>query len=190
VKTGSRHYAAVAAAAGEAIPELQAKRLTREDVELIISMRGTDVFRYLSTLTSLQLGPQRDEAADSRRRQRKMEHGGIGLYVDVVHRQALSAEARLLDLATRSEFGGEVYAQLENVVRSEVELARLEVTSDGTPYGKKMLLRAEERLRDVAIKDPARVYGQNIDMLLGIAGLLTGQCLVWWSEKFDVAAAA
>jgi hypothetical protein len=119
-----------------------------------------------------------------------MERGGIGLYVDVVHRQALSAEARLLDLATRTDSGGNVCAQLENVVRSEVELARLEVQSLEQPYGKRMLLRIDERFSDVVKKDANRVYCESIDMLLGIAGLLTGQCLIWWSEKFDIEAAA
>lgn len=35
-------------------------------------------------------------------------------------------------------------------------------------------------------ENPSMVYNEPYETLIGIAGLLTGECMVWWSEQFDI----
>lgn len=189
IDAGERHYAAFLE--GKRSPELEAKRLTIVDLELILREQKTEAFHYLASLTSLKIGEGRDQAEDTRLMQLKLKQGGIPEESFVIlHRQAISAEQRLLDLATRTEHGAEIYSQLENVVRDACSVAAVQASLISDPFGKRMLVEVHKRLREIASAEAERVSSESADMLLGVAGLLTGQCHVWWSEKFDIPAAS
>ena len=188
IDTGARHYAAFLE--GKRSPELEAKRLTGLDIDVILREQRTDAFRYLNALTSLKIGDQRDQEEDTRRLELKLKRAGLSEESFVIlHRQSVSAESRLLDLATRTQYGSETYAQLENVVRDESNIAALEASADSETYGKRMLIALHKRFHSIAREDADRVSGESADMLLGVTGLLTGQCHIWWSEKFEIPAA-
>lgn len=188
IEAGTRHYAAFVE--GKRSPELEAKRLSALDLEVILREQKTDAFRYLNALTSLKIGDQRDQEEDTRRLEMKLKQGGLSEESFVIlHRQAVSAESRLLDLATRTQYGSETYAQLENVVRDESNIAALEASAESNSYGKRMLVTLHKRFHSIAREDADRVAGESADMLLGVTGLLTGQCHIWWSEKFEIPAA-
>ena len=186
VEAGERHYTAFLE--DTLPPELQAKRLTLLDLELLLSEQKLNLFRYDAALTSLTVGTRRNQSEDTYKLQAKLKQGGLPEEsVVILHRQSISAEQRLLDLVSRTEHGLEIYSQLENVVRSECNEAMLAASSNGeTSYGKRMLLETFSRLRNVAHDEARRVSNESADMLLGIAALLTGQCHIWWSEKFDI----
>lgn len=38
----------------------------------------------------------------------------------------------------------------------------------------------------MATDNPSMVHGQPYECLVGMAGLLTEECTVWWSERFDL----
>ena len=186
VEAGERHYTAFLEDALP--PELQAKRLTSLDLDLILSEQKLDMFRYDAALTSLTVGTRRSQSEDTYKLQAKLKQGGLPEEsVVILHRQSISAEQRLLDLVSRTEHGLDIYSQLENVVRSECNAAMLTASSNGeTSYGKKMLLETYSRLRSVSRDEARRVSNESADMLLGIAALLTGQCHIWWSERFEI----
>jgi hypothetical protein len=49
-----------------------------------------------------------------------------------------------------------------------------------------MLREVTKQLTAIAEKTPTRVGNQPKEVLLGTAGILTDDCDVWWSERFEV----
>jgi hypothetical protein len=64
--------------------------------------------------------------------------------------------------------------------------ANLRASQTGEPYGPTMLIDVQNRLKKISELDPSRVHYQSYDLLVGVAGLLTSECKVWWSEIFEV----
>jgi hypothetical protein len=91
-----------------------------------------------------------------------------------------------MDLATRPEDGRQIFAQLENVVFGVCDDVYLRASQLSSPYGIKMLIEVQDRLKQLALAEPERVDHQDCELLFGVAGLLTEECKVWWSEKFQL----
>lgn len=182
VSSPARHYFALSDDP-KTDARLLAKRVTPADLRLWISNLQSAKFRYLAELGDLPLG---NAAADTHRLKEKLEKGGLAEQFEILRRQALSAEAQLLDLTTRRSTGGQILSQLQNVVLSECQKAAIRAKQGSNPYGTRMLIDVQDRLKAVAKNSPNEVYSQRDDMLVGIAALLTGQCEVWWSPPFDV----
>ena len=53
-----------------------------------------------------------------------------------------------------------------------------------------MLSQVQQRLQKLAEDQPNLVFDQPYDCLVGMAGLLTEACSVWWSAQFDPQEAA
>lgn len=164
-------------------PLLLAKRITVEDLTLIVREVRGGGFAYLDTLASLQLG---DALERMDTLEKKMVRGGLAHHYEMMRRRALTAEQMLLDLATRPTDGLRVCSQLENIVFGECDDARLRASQHPEPFGTKMLIDVQDRLKTLAQTDPERVHRQPYDLLVGVVGLLASECKVWWSKPFQV----
>ncbi len=164
-------------------PQLLAKRLSVE--KFVLTCRGTASpnFRYLEGLTSQPLNLTGKEL---RLFHAKLSEGGLEEQAEILRRQTLSAHAALIERADRDENGRRFVTQIENVVLAECKEAQLRQATTGGPYGQKMMIDVQDRLKDLAKNEAARVHDQPYEILMGMAGLLTEECTVWWSEKFDV----
>lgn len=162
---------------------LEAKRITPESVRLLINEARSCGARFSSELFSLQLGST-SEKQDIL--QRKMVHGGLALHYEMMRRRALTAEQQLLDLATRPDSGGECCSQLETVVFGECSDAYLRASQGDEPFGPQMLIDIQDRLKRIAEDNPLAVDRQSYDVLVGIAGMLSAECKIWWSRPFHV----
>ena len=165
-------------------PRLMSKRL---DVKLALeTVDSAAPFRYLPVESALPLG---DAFSQAPRRSRKLSEGGLGAYTELMERRALSAEAHLIEFAhLQPELAKAAVNQIENIVLGECMEARLAASAEGSPYGTRMLVDVNERLRHAARNEPSTVYCQPYEVLSGVAALLTGACKVWWSPEFDVEA--
>jgi hypothetical protein len=115
-----------------------------------------------------------------------MFRGGLAARYEAMRRRALTAEQELLDLATRPSDGKNLISQIENVVLAECDDANLRASQTGDLYGPVMLIDVQDRLKRISETDPTRVHRQSYDLLVGVAGLLTSECKVWWSETFEL----
>jgi hypothetical protein len=176
----SRHYACLGAEVGEA--QLLAKRVSLEAFQKCVDGIAKPAFRYQP-----EVAPMLSALSDSKldRFVKKLNKGGLDHYVDTLRSQALSAEETLLDLVTRDAEAKNDVSHLTTLVKAECDFAHLKASATGTPFGKAMLTDVENRL-DAIAKDTEKSCGQPKELLLGLAGLLTEDCLVWWSDKFDV----
>ena len=178
----SRHLARHAGD-GQSDPQLTAKRITVEDFILRSRELTNPAFRYLPSLTTNPLG---QTSRDLKRFNQKLSRGGLNDYAHSLRNQTLSAEAAFLDLATRSPEGQAELAQIENVVKAECDAAHLRAAQGAKPFGQRMLIDVQDRLQRVAKEESNKVGKQPYEALIGMAGILTESCPVWWSEKFDL----
>jgi len=168
---------------GQPDPQLTAKRITVEDFILRSRELTNPAFRYLPSLTTNPLG---QASRDLKRFNQKLSRGGLNDYAHSLRNQTLSAEAAFLDLATRGPEGQAELAQIENVVKAECDAAHLRAAQGEKPFGQRMLIDVQDRLQRVAKDEPAKVGRQPYEALIGMAGILTESCPVWWSEKFNL----
>lgn len=178
----SRHLAR-RAGDGQTDPQLTAKRITVEDFILRSRELANPTFHYLSSLTT---NPLAQTSKDLKRFNQKLQRGGLDDYAHSLRNQTLSAEAAFLDLATRGPQGQAELAQIENVVKAECDAAHLRAAQGAKPFGQRMLIDVQDRLHRVAKEEANKVGRQPYEALIGMAGILTESCPVWWSEKFDL----
>jgi len=164
-------------------PMLLGKRILAEDI--ILTIRGVcDLgVQYPEELATLSLNPI-DKAHSVLKK--KLERGGLWAQFEAMRRKALTAEATLLEIASRTADGKQTVSQVENVVLSECADARLRINPETNPLGPPMLIDVQDRLRRIAKESPAKVNYQPYEVLVGMAGMLTEACQVWWSEKFEM----
>jgi len=70
------------------------------------------------------------------------------------------------------------------MVLGECDEAHLRARQQASPYGPSMLIEVQDRLRKLARDRSDRVGQHNYECLIGVAGLLTSECRVWWSQRF------
>jgi hypothetical protein len=114
----------------------------------------------------------------------KLKRGGLDDQADSLRARKISAEAVLLELATRPEGEKELH-HITSLVKAECDDASI-LSSDVKPhFGPAMYKLVLTNLDSIAATQPSLVSNQPKEVLMGIAGLLTEECKVWWSEKFD-----
>lgn len=168
----------------ETDPYLLAKKLVSDHFVAVLQEAADPVFKYLPEFATLNLGTA---GANMSKLEKKFRQGGLGqLQSEAMRRRALSAEQVMLEFASRPEDGKQRIADLESVVLGECADAELQAKSSTVTWGPTMYLDLQERLRRKAHDDPSSVYRQDGDMLIGVAGLLTTSCQVWWSDHFNL----
>jgi hypothetical protein len=87
-----------------------------------------------------------------------------------------------------SERAAERYDHLQLLVKEDCFAASAQVKSPSSLYGTAMLGRVRENLRATASLPATQVarLGVSHHILLGIAGILTEECSLWWSDEFKV----
>nr|MBR9812151.1 DUF4297 domain-containing protein [bacterium] len=164
-------------------PILRSKRIGPEQIILTIREATSLGVHYPENLSTLDL-----TTGDSLRLvlKEKMTRGGLEPNFEAMRRKALTAEAALIDLATRSGDGKRHISQVENVVLTECDEAYLRASGVGEPFGPSMLIDVQNRLKVLAKEEPSKIENQPYEVLVGVSGLLTDACTVWWSQKFDL----
>ncbi len=162
-------------------PRLLSKRILIEDAKSIIKKHTSSHFIYPESSGSLVVT---EGNRDLTIMEKKLAKGGLSDHIITMQRKALATEKRLLEAPPEKLM--ELIDQLESVVQSECDEALLEAKYSDGPMGEMMLLYVRRRLRQIVENNPRYVLNEPYDTLIGFAGLLTSDCKVWWSEKFDI----
>ena len=167
----------------EVDPYLLGKRVCADDVTLAIRDACDIGVQYPEELATLSFDKDQSSSVVLKK---KLDRGGLGARYEAMRRKVLTAEHALLDVASRPDGGKQKIAQVENVVLSECDEAHLRAKSLQTQFGPAMLIDVYDRLKAIASNDPSKVNQQPYEVLVGVAGLLTSACLVWWSDQFQM----
>jgi hypothetical protein len=117
----------------------------------------------------------------------KLKRGGLADEVEYMRGRERAAEYHLLeDIDRRSDEYPALLTQLEQMVLGECLEAHLRARQSADPYGPKMMIDVQDRLKRLASERPEMIGNHPYECLMGIAGLLTSECRVWWSPRFVV----
>jgi hypothetical protein len=182
ISDASKHWCCVAGE-DQANPRLKAKRVTVEDALQIINERNGPPFRFAPADRSIDLS----SSSDFTPLEKKAIKGGLVSHLPTWRRRTLSAEQHLLEMSNRQKRDAEqILDHLHDVVKGECDDARLHAATGSQPFGEAMMRILQQQLREKATRTPATVYNQEYECLVGIAGLLTNECEVWWSPEFSL----
>ena len=170
-----------ATSSNEQDPVLLAKRLVVDD---IVNYRTTHhpTFQFQGSPT-LKLGSSRSPSILVQ----KLKKGGLAGEVDYMLERERAAEYNLMeDVTRRPDQYPRLLRQVEQLVLGECSEANLRARQGEEPYGPAMLIDVQDRLRKIARENPNSIGHLSYECLVGVAGLLTSECRVWWSPRFPV----
>jgi hypothetical protein len=165
-------------------PRLRAKRLVAKDALQDALADRMLVFRFAPLGVALNLGYGK---RDLEILAKKLLKGGLVSQLDSMQSRTLSAEQHLLALVAQdADKASEVISQLKELVHGTCTDAEAIASANPDPWGLEMYRRVVTRLQNIADNQPNLVHHQLHECLMGVAGLLTEECKVWWSPKFDL----
>lgn len=165
-------------------PRLRAKRLLAKDTVQDALAGRTLVFRFAPSSAALKLGYGRRDAEILAK---KLLKGGLINQLDSMQSRTLSAEQHLLALVAQDpDDASKVINQLKELVQGTCTDAEAIASANPEPWGAEMYRRVVTRLQNISDNQPSLVHHQPHECLMGVAGLLTEECKVWWSPEFDV----
>ncbi|MBN9521431.1 DUF4297 domain-containing protein [bacterium] len=117
----------------------------------------------------------------------KLEGGDLKDHVDFLSQRERDTERHLMaEILRKPEKSQALLRRLQEVVGGECSEAHLRARVAGQPYGPRMMIDVQDRLRRIAKEEPARVAHQSYDCLIGMVALLTSACRVWWCPEFPI----
>ena len=125
---------------------------------------------------------------------RKMTLGGISaISIDNMQNQKFSAEVKATELIHKYDYDHDkaekVYDQIKQIVLNlcaeSYDLASIG-PGPNQLFGTNMLIEVRKRIKARYDEDQSNFFGFKYEHLLGIAGVLTEECTVWWSKKIDL----
>ncbi len=165
-------------------PRVLGKKIDLEEFSSFIGDIPTQVFMYSVNSAELEIGAS---VRDMEVLKRKMDRAGLSSQYESLKRRALSAEQLLLEEANKNpESFRSMLDQVEGTVLSACSDAILDATNERKINGVEAFKSARKQLENLSQNNPAQVSSKNADCLIGVAGLLTGACKLWWSEEFDL----
>jgi hypothetical protein len=164
---------------------IQSKRISKAIVSEVLN-------RELSSATLLrtyQLVPIADLPTGMNRMEIKMAAGGLSVR-EIDHLKDLKFSTEYLLQQWFYMYGHEqtqkYYEHLRVVVRGECLAAQENSQQPEGLYANRMLSDLRRRLEDKSTTLAAETPDCRQDHLLGMAGILTEDCKVWWSAEFEL----
>lgn len=183
VEDPSRHWLCIGESA-QGDPYLQSKKITIESIKTLIKEATARPFSFVPITIPFKLGGGDGKLSVL---DKKMLKGGLSEYATTMRRRTLSAEQHLIEQSHLDPAGiSNALSQLTSYVQSVCDDARLTASANPAPYGAQMFRYVHTHLQKAAEQHPEMVFNQPYDLLVGVAGLLTEECSVWWSERFDL----
>lgn len=172
---------------------IQGKKITIEQVLELVNLNVSIVSDSCSTV----LLPTQDQPSLSelpkgmRKMELKMIAGDISVAnINLAKSHKFSAEHLLNQWLFKHGIkrADSQYQHLRNIIWTECQEAYDEVYMECEPYGTYMLKELRRRLRDRYNQDRQHFFECSYEHLCGMAGILTEECLVWWSPEFEISA--
>lgn len=163
-------------------PVFTAKRIVIADVHLIPPSKAVDVFRYQGPPT-ISLGQPRPK----RILEQKLARGGVGDLIDYMKSREQAAEYHFLEEQAKDPVSAaRQLRQVEEAVHGECLEAYMVRRTVEAPFGQAMFNDVSTRLRSLESQRRELLGGAPYELLMGTAALLTDDCRVWWSERFQL----
>lgn len=165
-------------------PALAAKRLVvLETIIAPVAANGQPAFAFQDQ-PILSFG---ESAGTNTVLEQKLRRGGLADQIDYLRSKERAAEFALMeDIMRRSAAYPALQTQIEQVVLGAVSEAHLRTRVEGATFGREMMIEVQNRLQAAAIDHAEQIGHHGYDCLVGVVGLFTSECRVWWSDRFDL----
>lgn len=119
--------------------------------------------------------------------EKKMDKGDINVdNVTLMKDNKFATESYMTkDYYKNSELSEDKYNQIRQIVLNECQ-ASYDSFNKNSIFGLEMLNDVRNRLLERYKLDKNCFFGCTPEHLLGMAGILTEECKIWWSEKFEI----
>jgi hypothetical protein len=164
---------------------LRGKCITPESASELIARVSQPNFRFVGSGIGLSVG---DAPGRSAVLQRKMRNAYLGSQFEALRLRMDSADQRLMERALRQPEDFEAVAQqLVGAVLVEckdIEALASDITDDKA-RGLSIYKNVLQRMEHLAVHEPGRVCREPKDTLMGIAGMLSGECNFAWGVPLE-----
>jgi hypothetical protein len=165
-------------------PRLKSKRITLESFKILVQSHHSVPLRFTKVVKNYNL---KGSSSNMSKLEKKFHYAGLSEHLETMQNRMLAAELKLLEIANRNpETYEEKVNQITTLVKGECDESSLESKTQTPPFRENMLRIVFERLRKTSEKRPHMIFNQEYEFLVGVAGILTNECAVWWSERFDL----
>lgn len=163
-------------------PAVAAKRIVCADVALTVPEVAAKSFAYQGEPT-ISLDRSRPEGV----LEQKLSRGGLDDTVEYMKAREQAAEYCFLEEQAKDPLAaGRQLRQVEEAVHGECLEAYMAAKTSGQPFGQVMFNDVSGRLRKLEKDRKDLLGGHPYEVLMGTAALLTSECRVWWSERFQL----
>jgi hypothetical protein len=163
-------------------PVITAKRIVIADVALVPLSETSDTFRYQGPPT-ISLGQHRPK----RILEQKLSRGGVSALVDYMKAREQATEYHFLEEQAKDPVAAaRQLRQVEEAVHGECLESYMARHTPGAPFGQAMFNDVSTRLRSLETQRKDLLGGAPYELLMGTAALLTDDCRVWWSDRFQI----
>jgi len=164
-------------------PIIQGKRIQISDLMERIHNYSRLPFRFRSGSELVEFGSARSNLG---RMRQKLTRARLASQFDTMQRRALSAEQHLMEAIYKVNDPEGFLNHIVGVVKGVCDDSYLRYEAETEPIGPKMHSDVAEQLK----MKTGEFSGENVDIttdcLIGVAGLLTGECQVWWGKPFNL----
>ncbi len=183
IRDSSEHWTSVLEI-GLNNPVIRSKLIEKADVEMMVSRHKQVPLLFAPgsmTLRRAMDGEKIDAFTE------KLIKGDLSHYLESLRIRKLGAELRLMELGEEiPDKIDDIENQIACFVKGVCDDAHLQASESGEPFGKAMLRLVQDRVGDAVAQRPGDVCNLPFEILMGVAGLLTEECKVWWSEPFEL----
>lgn len=168
---------------------IRAKRILVSDFQQRIQASLSPAlppFRYSMDSVKIRAGRAQEKLPVM---EKKILHAGLHSQVDIFRRRALNSEQYLLERIhdPLSGINKSLLDHVTSTITDECDESLLAAkVQTVAPVGMWMLNDVYRRLRERADQNKASVANLPYETLVGLAALLTGDCVVWWGDRFDL----
>lgn len=164
---------------------LEGKRITKEKIMTVIQDFIIEE-APLRTFDSLDIS---SFPKGTRNLEIKMMAGEISVSnIDLIKDYKYSAEALLQENLYKNQPAKtkELFDALSLIVRTECQEAYDANHTNNESFGQNMLMDVRHRIRQRHEQDCQHMFNGKYEHLMGVAGILTEECIVWWSDSFEI----
>jgi hypothetical protein len=167
---------------------LAGKRLLPRDIESIIDQSLPESAGNLLVTSGLVAAELLPPGMDVMRQ--KLAVGGVQQErVGVIEDSVASIQKTYLEWAYKTEVkvASDRLQHLHALVRDDCAEAKIQaISQSGRPYGAQMYLLLRSLLKERVLQGTEPLFDCGERHLLGLAGTMTEDCTVWWSDPFAV----
>lgn len=166
--------------------KIEKKKITSEKILKVISeelLKQTDSLIRVRDNSIIQSIPKTVKILE-----KKMDVGNITIdNINLIKDQKFAFEALITERFYKDKSQTEHdYNHLRQIILSESQISYDDSYDDINAFGMKMLKDVRQRIHKRYMADKESFRGCQIEHLFGLIAILTEECKVWWSKKFDI----